>query len=89
MGMHTYVKGIMEPDERYLALKKLWEDCEKAGVEVPEDILKYFDYEKPSSHGKEIDIEYKEENEDMEQIFIVPIGGLSSKITAIKFINSY
>ena len=42
MGISTFVSGIVKPDDNYKDYYNLYKQCINLGVEVPKEVLKYF-----------------------------------------------
>jgi len=77
MGMSTFVLGFKPPDNKWKEMKAVWDSCEKADIEIPDEVEEFFDGEKPDAAGVEIDLENddccKEYNEDMRDGFEIEI----------------
>ncbi|MCK5603605.1 hypothetical protein KAR91_17095 [Candidatus Pacearchaeota archaeon] len=92
MGMSTRIEGYIKADEKWNALKKIWDDCEKAGVEVPQEVLGFFGHDHPRSKpGLEVGIAsaVEEINDECCQIWEVDISELPKDVKFIRFTNSY
>ena len=50
MSMSTYVIGFQSPDEKWQRMKAVWDACEKADIEVPQEVRDFFDGE-PDEKG--------------------------------------
>lgn len=60
MSTSIHVIGFKPPDKIWENMKKIWFACEEAGVGVPEEVAKYFNYEKPDPFGVEVQIPVRE-----------------------------
>jgi len=93
MSMSTFVKGFRPPDVKWDQMKSAWDACEAAGIDIPDDVSKFFGYEVPDDAGIEIDLENheccQEYNEDMRVGFQIDISKLPPNIKYIRFVNSY
>lgn len=92
MGMSTYVKGIVPPDERHLAMVAVWESCQAAEVDLPDEVEDYFDYGPPDPAGMEIDLEgvsVEWSDGDMQQGLQINMADIPSQVKIIRFVNSY
>jgi hypothetical protein len=49
--MDLRVVGIVKPDEQYKKNLKAWEALTEAGIEIPEQLLEYFNDEEPDGKG--------------------------------------
>lgn len=87
------VIGFKSPDEKWRKMKAIWDACNKAEVQVPNDVLKYFNYSPPDERGVEVELkdtpcctEYKEEMCDG---FEIDMKKLPPDLTHIRFYISY
>ena len=53
MGYDAYVtvRGIRSPDAEWQKMKAVWDSCKDAGVDVPDDVGKFFDHDPPHEEG--------------------------------------
>ena len=58
MGCTLNFDLIREPDDEWRRMKKAWDACRAAGVEVPREVERFFDGSDPDPDG--IKIPYKE-----------------------------
>lgn len=91
MGMSSGVVGFKKPDKTWQKHKKVWDVCIEAGVSMPEETEKYFNYVEPNEKGVEVDIKYAVEDyvADMQDGFDVDLTKLPKDVTHIRFVNSY
>lgn len=93
MSMSTHIKGFRPPDEQWKKMKEVWDACDRAGVDPPEEVSDFFNDEAPDSTGVEIELEnyegVKPYNGEMEEGFQVDISKLPKDIKYIRFYNSY
>ncbi len=93
MGMHMYVKGFKAPDEKWKAMKSVYDSCEAAGIEPPAEVNKYFEYDRPDDTGVEVEIKKlpacKEYSAEMIEGYEVDLKALPKDITHIRFCVSY
>lgn len=87
--MSTHIVGFVPPDDKYNAMKSAWDSCKKAGVDIPERVLDFFNHTTPSEHGAEVDIDFKEWNEDMREGIEIDLSTLPSNVKVIRFYNSW
>ena len=93
-------KGFRETLEKYQDYKKVWDACEAAGIDIPDEVVNYFGDEAPD--GKGIWNQVKEDREgnldceaisfngrDGQDAWIVDLRKLPEDIKLIKFVNSY
>lgn len=93
MGMYTYVKGFVPPDEKWQKMKTIWDACESAGVSTPKEVGDFFDWTSPTDAGMEVSlpgaVTEGKGSHDMEQAWDVDISKLPKNVTIIRFVNSY
>lgn len=93
MSMSTHIIGFVPPDNRWKELKKVYDACIFAGIEVPDEVLEFFNYEPPDDLGIEIDLEddkYSSEYQtDGSEGYLVELNKLPKEIKFIRFYNSY
>jgi len=46
-----YITGIKPPDEKWMKMKAIYDSCNDAGVEAPEEVMDFFADEAPDSKG--------------------------------------
>ncbi|MNV77950.1 hypothetical protein D3C71_1714140 [compost metagenome] len=54
--MGSFIQGIKPPDEKWKAMKKIWDACVEADVVIPKDVVGYFGLEEPNPQGVIVDI---------------------------------
>jgi len=101
MGMSSSVYGIRPPNERWRKMKEIYEACEKADIDPPEEVQEFFpDGEPPDPKGVVVDLSCfgpKYENHpsvteykgDMDEGFEVEIDKLPPDVKIIRFVNSW
>lgn len=58
MSVSYSVSGHIPADDQWLKMKQAHNACIAAGIEVPDDVYKYFDYVDPNTvPGLEVDLE--------------------------------
>lgn len=50
-----YVEGFKPPDEKWRAMKAVYDACRAAGVDVPPVVEKFFNGVPPAEHGVRLD----------------------------------
>jgi hypothetical protein len=55
MGMSTHVVAFKPPGERWQQMKAVWDACEAAGIEPPDEVSEYFEHEEPDPAGVRIE----------------------------------
>jgi hypothetical protein len=93
MGMSTHIQGFKAPDEKWKAMKAVWESCELAGVEPPEEVSRFFEGETPDERGVEVKVKdtgcCKEWGDDHRSGYEVDLRALPPDLTHLRFYNSW
>lgn len=92
MGMSTHVFGIKPPDEKWLKMKAIWDSCEDATIEVPDEVMKFFEYDTPDEKGVVVNLKspaIEEWSDNSRCGFEVYVDKLPKDITIIRFYNSW
>lgn len=93
MGMSTHAVGFVPPDENWDKMKAVYNACIEAGVDVPDNVEKFFDYNNPNNvPGFEVDLEgnaAKEWADNYRQGFEVDLSKLPENVKFIRFYNSW
>lgn len=91
MGMSTHVVGFRPADDLWHKMESAYRACEKAGVPIPPEVSRFFDYDGPGDRpGKEVSIEgaVKEYSNDYSLGFEVDLTKLPKDVTVLRFYNS-
>jgi hypothetical protein len=95
MSMTTTVRGFRPPDEKWKKMKAVWDSCQKAGIEVPDDVQAFFNWVDPDPRGVETDLTAgkspaaKEWGDSDSQGYEVDLSRLPKGLTFIRFCNSW
>lgn len=101
MGMSTFIYVIKPPDEDWKKMKAIWDACKEAGVDPPEPVGKYFDWEQPDDEGvhrgySHYDFERGEApaylrrfRKDHQDGFEVVVADIPEDIKIIRLVNSW
>jgi len=93
MGMSTHVQGFKAPDDRWRAMKAVWDACLAAGVKPPEVVSSYFEGESPHARGVEVQLERTKScsawQDDYRSGFEIDLQKLPYNLTHIRFYNSF
>lgn len=93
MSMSTSVKGFRPPDERWHKMKAIYDSCRAADIEVPDEVLAFFNYIKPDDRGMEVDIMdtcVTHYNDHEGRVgYDVDIRNLPKDVYIIRFYNSW
>lgn len=92
MGMSTHAVGFRPPDKQWKKMKRIWEDCEEAGVSIPKEVEKFFQGESPGdAPGMEIDLgeAVTRYNAEMCDGYEIDVTKLPEGVKIIRVYNSY
>ena len=94
MSMSTYVRGFRPPDEKWKKMKKIWDSCQEAGIDVPSEVDDFFDENEPDEAGVEIQLGKKQGCEewsdgDGREGIEIDISKLPKDVTVVRFVNSW
>lgn len=89
MGMSMHVVGFRPPDSKWEIMKQIYDACRKAGIEPPDEVQEFFDYQAPDDAGVEIDVTVSEWRDDSREGFEVDINELPPDLNLIRFYCSW
>ena len=100
MSMSTFIIGFKPPDDKWKKMKAIWDTCEIGGVDIPQEVMNFFNGMPPDDSGVEVKLENTscccEYQEDMRDGFEIDIAGfeidiakLPKDIKKIRFWNSW
>jgi hypothetical protein len=97
MGMNTYVKGFRPPNDKWKAMKAIYDACESGGIAVPDEVDDFFNGEPPDKAGVEVDLEVKKlglgcvrpYRDDSREGIEVDVTKLPKGVTILRFVNSW
>jgi hypothetical protein len=101
MSMSTHVIGFKPPDEKWKRMKAIWDSCQIGNVNVPDEVMEFFDHEMPSDTGVRVELEtgsstsqgacaVKWSDPDRETDgYEVDVRKLPKDVTIIRFYNSW
>ncbi len=87
--MSTHVIGFKPPDEKWAAMKKIYDSCKEAGIHPPQEVNKFFDYQDPDPNGVEVEIPHSEWSDDMETGIEICIDKIPKDVKIVRFYNSF
>jgi hypothetical protein len=89
--MSTRVIGFKPPDEEYASKVKAYRACVEAGVPVPKELERFFDYGEPDDAGMEVDISNSIRKWDGSNAsgFEVEVATIPEGVKVIRFYNSW
>lgn len=56
MSKELYLEGIILPDNKWKQMKKVYDACIEADVDIPTNVQVYFNYEAPNDIGIVLDL---------------------------------
>lgn len=93
MSMSSHVVGFRPPDEKRKKMYEVWKTCSIAGIEPPDEVSEFFDYEDPDVLGVEVDLIKKalvtEWSNNGSRGFEIHVDDIPENITVIRFFNSW
>ena len=96
MGMDTYVIGFKPADEKWRAMKAVWDACKAAGIAPPVDVDRFFGGYTPAPHGVRIGQNdllmcgaAREWSDESSSGFEVDVKKLPPDVTVVRFYNSW
>ena len=93
MSASSHVIGFRPPDEKWKAMKQVWDSCKAAGIDPPTEVERFFNWSQPDDHGVEVDLKKdqccKKWQEDMRDGFEIDVTKLPKDITVIRCYTPY
>lgn len=98
MGMSTSIVGFRPPDEKWMAMKTVYDACIKAKVPVPDEVEDFFNGDPPDKQGVKVNLEDTAKakigavtpwRDDSREGFEVNVTKLPKDVTIIRFYNSW
>lgn len=89
MDITFSVIGFKQPDEKWKQMKAVHDACKKAGIEVPREIQKFFNYDPPKDNGVKVDLPLEEIKEYSEAGYLLKVADIPKDVTIIKIYESY
>ena len=97
MSMSTYVVGIRLPDDKWEKMKAVYDACAAADVEIPDEVERFFAYEKPDAKGVVIPLTLNtaecltitNDQEYSRTHYEVDLKKLPQDVTVVRFTNAH
>lgn len=89
MSMSTHIIGFAPPDETWLKMKAIWDACEAAQLDPPEEVGEFFGYTDPDPAGVEVEIPYSDWANRSREGFEVALKDIPKHVKTIRFYNSW
>jgi hypothetical protein len=88
--MSTDVIGLRPPDARWKLMKAVYDACVDAKLGIPEDVNKFFGFNRPDPKGVEVVIPHKEWTSDRGSSGIeINVNDIPKDVKVIRFYNSW
>lgn len=88
MSMSTHVVGFHPPDEKWQKMKAIWDACESAEIDIPDEVFDFFDGE-PDEHGQTVGLPVTDWRDDVDQGVELKVTDIPKNVTVIRFYNSF
>ena len=86
MSVSYSVFAIMSPEDKaYKAHKAVWDACEAAKVDIPEDTLEFFDHCTPDPGGVKVYMKTNDHALDYEWCMDIKVADIPKDATVISF----
>lgn len=82
--MSTYVIGYIPPDDNWQKMRAVWDSCEAAGIDPPDEVDAFFRGVKPDDHGQEINLPYQTWSDDNRYGVEIELIGVPSNVKIIR-----
>lgn len=89
MSMSSYVRAVIEPNEQYRKMYAVYEACEDAGIDPPDEVTDFFHGEVPNPDGMEVMMRSHHSVSDSRDFYDVYVKELPEGTSVIRFVNSY
>lgn len=91
MGASMHICGFRPPDGQWKAMKEVWDACERAGVDPPDEVFNFFNGEEPDDAGVEVELEPYSHEFTREGCwgYEVHLDELPDNIKIVRFYMSY
>jgi hypothetical protein len=89
MSMSTTVIGFTPPDERWIAMKKIYDACKEAKISIPKEVDTFFDGGAPDEKGVEIKLPIHKWQSDYGQGYELEVKDIPKQCSTIHFFNAW
>lgn len=93
MSMTMNIVGFKPPDERWKEMKRVWDSCMMAGVNMPEKVSDFFEGVILDNSGVRVELEEhvccKKYSEMGQSGYEIDVTKLPKDIKIVRFYNSY
>ena len=88
MSVSTCVRGFIPQDEKWSTMKAVWNACVAADIQIPDEVLKFFDHEDPNTlEGRLVDISSSvtERSFNSTKCYDVEVSRLPEDVKVVRF----
>jgi len=91
MGMTLHVVGFAPPDDVWKKMKTVYDACLSAGVDIPNDVRKFFNYEAPEDAGVIVDLDkiVREWQDNGSEGYELDLADLPRHVRTLRFYASW
>jgi hypothetical protein len=89
MSMSTHVVGFAPPDEKWQAMKQIWDACKAGKVPIPREVEDFFNGEKPDPAGVNVELTTREWRNDYAQGIEIDLADIPKHVKTIRFYNAW
>jgi len=96
MSMSTHVVGIIPPDEDWRKMKAVYDSCIAADVEVPDNVMDFFDGDEPDDAGAVIYLSTKqyatvcrEWSDEGSEGYELDVADIPENVKTLRFFHSW
>ncbi len=88
MSMSYSVTGIKPADEKFNKMLSIYKQCQELNVEIPDEVLEYFDHDSPCNDGVIVEIKHSEQSDEYQYHYVVNLDDVPSDVKTIRFTMS-
>lgn len=84
-----YIKFVKPADERWQQMKAIYDACTAAGVEIPNEVSRFFNWDAPEPSGVITDGQAREWSDDSRSGLEVDVADIPPDVKTIRFVVSW
>ncbi len=88
MGSDLYIKGFGDPDGKSEEYAKIWELCEKQGIDVPPRVEEFFCYQRPADGLVPVHIPRAEYHDENSSGYDIKVADIPANVVTIRVVVS-
>lgn len=90
MSTSYHVVGFIPPDEKWQAMKAVWDACDAAGILPPDEVSTFFNHSGPDPNGVEVEVPVLEWDPSTgTHAWDVDLSQVPANVKIIRFYASY